>query len=580
MSGLKALVDALRGLTDQELRSLIAVRLTTTSGIEDFYDLAEQLDSAKSYSHIVGSLSASQLDAIGGLSKNQKVDSAALFSLQKLHLVFQDSEGWKVFPQLLEILSQHRAFTRPIRVIADDQAPRDQVQLDRHAGIVAFESMQALTEVIFELEKHLVREVGKGSVGLPDVKRLAGALGRTNEQAKYFFQVASLVRLTTVQGGRHQLTGMAATWLQLEPVGRYELLVSYFKAFLGADICLELRSLNPGENLATWFESNYPLAQVSENSKLSQITKFAENFGLTSAGFTSSWFSEAIAGEIPSGKLVANLPQLQNRMVLQADGSLISLGPLATKTEILIRRFAQSENVSLASTFRLNALSICHGIETGLSIGEIRDCLSKATDTPLPQPIEYLFREVEKRFGRLKVSTSNRGDLRTNVESQDEVLLTEISNDSRLKALSFDRLAATRLGCRFEPSIVYFALRDAGYLAIQVDAAGNLISPLKSSVLAENESKPSTIDNDILRWRSAHESTTTGSGDEALTRQIQLAIRNKARISVLVKLPSGQEMTFEIEPSSIANGRLRGKDKKAQIERTLPLSTIVSMSLS
>jgi hypothetical protein len=66
--------------------------------------------------------------------------------------------------------------------------------------------------------------------------------------------------------------------------------------------------------------------------------------------------------------------------------------------------------------------------------------------------------------------------------------------------------------------------------------------------------------------------------DDDLQRQIQLAIKNKTRAKFTVASSTG-EIEFLLEPIGIANGRLRAKDRKADIERTLPLTSIIRVVL-
>ena len=42
----------------------------------------------------------------------------------------------------------------------------------------------------------------------------------------------------------------------------------------------------------------------------------------------------------------------------------------------------------------------------------------------------------------------------------------------------------------------------------------------------------------------------------------------------------GGEYEFVLEPIGLANGRLRGRDRKADIERTLPLANITKLELT
>jgi hypothetical protein len=42
--------------------------------------------------------------------------------------------------------------------------------VDRDAHLAIFDVIQALTELVFDLEQRYIREVGKRGVGLPDIK--------------------------------------------------------------------------------------------------------------------------------------------------------------------------------------------------------------------------------------------------------------------------------------------------------------------------------------------------------------------------------------------------------------------------
>jgi hypothetical protein len=44
-----------------------------------------------------------------------------------------------------------------------------------------------------------------------------------------------------------------------------------------------------------------------------------------------------------------------------------------------------------------------------------------------------------------------------------------------------------------------------------------------------------------------------------------------------VSMPNGTIVEYQLEPTSIAGGRLRGRDRKSAIERTLPLGRITAI---
>lgn len=257
---------------------------------------------------------------------------------------------------------------------------------------------------------------------------------------------------------------------------------------------------------------------------------------------------------------------------------MIAPGPLPTDLEIALRRFADTEQIGMASTYRMSALSISHGLETGLTEQQIRSWLLELTDKPLPQPVDYLIREAAQRFGRLTVSA---GELETKslIKSLDSILLAQIINEAKLKPFAMYAMPDGSIGCRFEPEMVYFGLREAGFSAVRIDTSGNIISPRTPLSTSEQVEAVSTVDADIQRLREQEEKLGSEPDSDDLVRSIQLAIKNKSIIVIGVTTNTGAELEFTLEPIGFANGRLRAKDKKADIERTLPLASITRVSL-
>jgi hypothetical protein len=67
-------------------------------------------------------------------------------------------------------------------------------------------------------------------------------------------------------------------------------------------------------------------------------------------------------------------------------------------------------------------------------------------------------------------------------------------------------------------------------------------------------------------------------GDDAgVLRQWQLALRGKVMLRATVRLPDGAERVFELEPTGVGAGRVRGRDRVADVERTLPVASITAV---
>jgi hypothetical protein len=66
-------------------------------------------------------------------------------------------------------------------------------------------------------------------------------------------------------------------------------------------------------------------------------------------------------------------------------------------------------------------------------------------------------------------------------------------------------------------------------------------------------------------------------GDD-IVRTLELAIKNKGTVRLTVS-DKKISRNFVVEPTGLANGRLRAKDKQADCERVLPLASITSVAI-
>ncbi len=585
MSDQLRIAAALRKLDNASLEKLITLRMVNTAHIRDFFDFADVLSTGKSVDSAIASLSAKQIFEIQSLT-NGPVKTAPK-SLVDLMLVEETENGFVLFDCLLEaakgFASKHarvRMTTGKFLINGVDPTELPIEDIDRDASLAIFDIIQALTELVFELEQRYIREVGKRSVGLPDVKRLANHLSKPNEYAKQAFELAQLADLAVVENGRWQLGPVTERWITWTDAQRWQHLAATWLTLLGEDSADELLSLSAGGDFAYQLEQLFPFADAAVGARINKVAELAATIGLVTRGRATSWLP-AMAGGRPekASKLaVAGLPKPDERIIVQADLTLIAPSPLPTDLEIRLRRFVDTEKIGMASSYRLSALSVSHGLETGMAIGEIRELLERLSAKALPQPVDYLLREAETRFARLRVKPTKSG-AHSQIESNDSILLAEIHNDSRLKpfALHFDE--SGNLHSRFEAELVYFALREANFVAVRIDEKGTVLSPQKLTARSAGSEQKKSVLEDIERMRANDTKGTSDPDDDDLLRQIQLAIKNKAKILITLKTAAGDQVEYLVEPVGVANGRLRAKDRKADIERTLPLSSVVSIAI-
>ncbi|MEY3677198.1 MAG: hypothetical protein RL351_425 [Actinomycetota bacterium] len=584
MSELLLVASALRRMSDEKLQTLITQRMVNSQSLVDFFDLAEALTKPTSISAAIAGLPLSQATELRSLAVGNKPNAKVATELANQMLVSGEPE-FKPFESTLEALAGFAKLETIVSVDLSESLAPEQAQIDRDSGIEIFETMQAITELIFDLEHRFVREVGKKNVGLPDIKRFATHLRKSNEYAKQIYELAHLTHVITLANGRWQLSAKSKDWLIWTPGQRFVLLATTWREILGDASAKELQTalnLSRSEksiSLADNLTKTYPFADGSVSSKITKLESLAELMGLSAKGWMSSWAPKVLKCDyVAAGKLAeANLPTPQDRIICQADLTLIAPGPLPTRVEIMLRRFADTEQIGMASTYRLSALSISHGLETGLKLNEIRELLVQLSGNGVPQPIEYLLNEAEARFGRLQIIGGEQNE-RSIIQSTDKFLLAEILNESKLKPFGLTQLEDGVLASRFEPEVLYFGLREVGFVAIRVDENGNVLSPLEATKQTVDAEQTNNVAADITRLRNQDAKLGDTPDDDDLQRQIQLAIKNKARAKFTVTSSTG-EIEFLLEPIGIANGRLRAKDRKADIERTLPITSIIRVVL-
>jgi hypothetical protein len=581
MSDQLQIAGALRRMDDLTLVNLAKIRSINTSHLRDFFDLADAISSPKSASSAIASLSNRQLDALADIAAENIPPATVAAELVELGLVDKTNSGYQIFSyaiQALHDLEKSKAATHltPLAELSANTI----AEIDRDAHLAIFEIIQALTELVFDLEQRYIREVGKRGVGLPDIKHLANHLRKTNDYAKQVFEIALWCNLATVTNGRWQLGGMYESWLKWSDAQRWALLASSWLELLGKPGARELGSVREGISLGQTLRQGYRFADLSVNSRLNRISQIAETIGLVSNDHATSWFNVVITGKLTAAEklVVAGLPAPTKKLIIQADLTLIAPGPLPTELEIRLRKIADTEQIGMASSYRLSALSVSHGLETGMKVTEIRSLLQELSDRDLPQPVDYLLREAEQRFGRLRVSEVPQNG-HTIVTSEDSILLAEIQNNQKLKPLALHFSENGDLHSRFDMELVYFTLRDAGYVAIRVDSKNKVISPMETLERTQVETRANLISADIQRLREQDAKLGSEPDDDDLLRQIQLAIKNKATAQVVVQTSNGESIEYLIQPVGLANGRLRAKDRKADVERTLPLASITSIIL-
>jgi hypothetical protein len=264
------------------------------------------------------------------------------------------------------------------------------------------------------------------------------------------------------------------------------------------------------------------------------------------------------------------LPAEVDRIFLQNDLTAIAPGPLEPALDVRLRHIAERESAAQASSYRFTADSIAHALTSGETAASILDFLGAISLTGIPQPLEYLVMQTAQRHGLVRVFTDWSGT--TRVSSVDSTLLDAIGVDQALRPLALVR-DADGLTSRVGRDTVYWTLTDARYPAMIVGADG---APL----VVDRNPAPEAAMRPVPDYQPLIARLRAQQGPDAdaawLDRELDAAVRARAVLRVEIEMPDGTTRELQLEASGLGGGRLRGRDRAADVERTLPVRSIRS----
>jgi len=610
------LAARLRALDDDALARLIAARGVRAHGIDDFFDLAEALLDRGSVQSALQRLDRPVLALLataGELAATEGAPTAARLA-QELHattteieeraqaaeavaLLGEESGRYAPWDAVVEQLRAWPAFGLPTRerLVADPPpavlepvSEADARFVDRGAAERAFGTTTAVSELLRALDDQPARQLSRGGVALPDTRRLAAVAGIEADAVDRHLDVAARAGLARLDGGSWIPDVDAAAWLRRPRIERWSRLARGWLDRLPDDLRALLRSRAYavwGDGLLDFVSWLFPAGGDWVRQRITIVAAEAELLGLLGGATPSSAGTALLVdGEAAAASAMGALfPPEVDRVYLQPDLSVIAPGPLIASVDDRLRSLADVETLGLASAYRVSAASVTRALVAGQTVDGIRDFLAEVSLTGMPQPLAYLLDDAAERFGSLRVGAlaPGAGGDRSYVRSGDAALLEPIAVDPALAPLGLrrdDDPAGPRLVSRFDEEVLFDALADARYAVVAEDRAGAIVAPPRSRRAASGQ----VVGDDtavllVQRVRSGSAAEPADTGRAWMERQLELAVKNRMTVAVTVQLPDGSEASYLVEPASLAGGRLRARDRRADIERTLPLSSITAV---
>lgn len=232
----------------------------------------------------------------------------------------------------------------------------------------------------------------------------------------------------------------------------------------------------------------------------------------------------------PAAALAADLPAAVDEVLLQGDLTGVVPGRPSAELEELLETAARVESRGGAVTVRFTTETVRRALDAGASADELLARLGTASRGRVPQPLEYLVRDVARRHGLLRAGAAT-----AYVRSDDPALLAGLADDPRLAGLGLRALAPTVLVADATTTELLDALRARGLAPVAEDARGTVVHALAPARRVRGRAavraRRRAIDGgavhqpdvraraarvvDVLRRADASAVTVTGSDDGA-----------------------------------------------------------------
>lgn len=557
----RPLADLLAASSDDDLTRLFASRgVRADPGWHDLFDAAEALLDPSSLSKALPRLSAAEAAAL--LRAEAGADPGDhRAALAALALLGPDGSPWPPLSPLLAGRSAPRVHSTAPPDAADTAA-------SAHAAERAFTTVALLADLLMMTRDAPFSLLAGGSVSAAE-KRQLGDAGVPIDAVDALLGIAVDAELAVAIDRRLRVTPDGDEWLRSPVASRWTRLAIAFRATLPQG----LRAADGGWIATADWGSAHPW-DPTWPERSDALLDTARLLGLVAEHDAEpAWAIGLRQGDDPdTATLTALLPAEVDRIFLQNDLTAIAPGPLAPELDVRLRTIAARESAAQASSYRFTGESIARAFVVGETEHSILDFLGRISLTGIPQPLSYLVSQTAQRHGLVRVSTDEETG-RTRIESDDRHLIDAMAVDQSLRPLGLTAHVAA-LTTKVGRDTVYWALTDARYPATLIGADG---APEVGDRHPPRAVTSTTVERgiDYAPLISRLRSRQGPDADAAwLDRELEAAVRARAVLRVTVGMPDGSTRDLVLEATGMGGGRLRGRDRAADVERTLPVSSI------
>jgi hypothetical protein len=515
-----------------ELENLVLARPWTMSRQHDLHDVADTLVSPESIIPTLRSLARPTLASL--------VAGDADLSARDLMLAEIDGA---VYPEVTALLP----------AILDQPAPADRGATGESPS-VALHSVIAIRDLVDWVAREPLPMGATGGLLKAEEKTLAAGLVVSEEDAGALVAIAHAAGLVNTVNRRMYATSRGITLMD-DLVGLWSVCADAVMSVVSGSVRAACAAA--GRVDREFVEWLTPLRDSSETHVFERMANGARLFGLTADGTTALGRAFLSQTDDVTAQLATLFPELQTSVYVLDDLSIIAPGPVTRETADFLGLVSTLETRGLAPKYRLDPALILRAIANGLTAESIVTRLNELSLTPVSPAVTSTIEDTS-RNGRYVVLNGTGTDTGAKASHAElgEMLLT----DPRLQ-----RLAPIKVD---DFSVLYGASRLRVETAL-AETRYTVVTPAPERVTVAPDSPTKLLE----LVQHLHE---TGLGSSQLERALLTAGKSRSTVTLLVETSTGNR-TITLEPRHVANGRVRGLDTVADVERTLPISAIIEL---
>ena len=349
-----------------------------------------------------------------------------------------------------------------------------------------------------------------------------------------------------------------------------------------------LADLAPGTRLAgddrrarlAWFA---PLRPADRRRQLADsVLAEATTLGLVAFDALSEAGRSILRGDggTAATALAAALPEPVDRVLVQADLTVIAPGRLDQALADRLARAAEVESAGSATVYRVSAQSLRRALDGGATAADLHELFDRHSATPVPQALTYLIDDVARRHGVLRAGPAGCY-LRSDDPAQLDAALAAAA-DLRIR-----RLAPTVAVAQASLETVLPVLRAAGLAPAAEDERGLVVAltatPQRTRpvpLLSGPHREPPPADSDQLlalveRMRAVDRSVAVaGQSPAEVVGLLRQAARERHPVWIAYVDSEGGTSRRLIDPIAVSGGSVAAYDRLRRATRTFALHRV------